>query len=184
MALKISEMSLSGLLVFEPDCFADELGFFMETYNATRYEQAGFSKTFVQDNHSRSSKRVLRGLHYQVKHPQGKFIYVISGEIFDVAVDIRKGSPSFGQWCGLVLSEKNKKQFYIPQGVAHGFCVLSDVADVIYKCTEIYHPNDECGLLWSDPKIAIEWPVAEPLLSEKDAALLPLSEIAEDQLPT
>lgn len=183
MALKIIEMSLPGVLAFEPDWFPDERGFFMETYNASRYEDAGFCQSFVQDNHSQSSKGVLRGLHYQVKHPQGKFIYVVSGEIFDVAVDIRKGSPTFGQWCGIVLNEKNKKQFYIPEGFAHGFCVLSESADVVYKCTEVYHPGDECGVLWSDPEIGIEWPVADPLVSEKDAILLPLGEISEDKLP-
>jgi dTDP-4-dehydrorhamnose 3,5-epimerase len=184
MALKITEMSLPGVLAFEPDCFGDERGFFMETYNATRYGEAGFSQTFVQDNHSRSSKGVLRGLHYQLNHPQGKFIYVVTGEIFDVAVDIRKSSPTFGQWCGIVLSEQNKKQFYIPEGFAHGFCVLSDMADVVYKCTNIYRSDDEAGVLWSDPKIAIEWPISKPIISKKDAALVPLNEMAKDSLPT
>lgn len=183
MALKIHETSLPGLLVFEPDWFPDERGFFMETYNAVRYAEAGFSQTFVQDNHSYSHQNVLRGMHYQRNFPQGKLVHAIHGEIFDVAVDIRRGSPTFGQYYGIILNEENKKQIYIPPGYAHGFCVLSDSADVCYKCSAVYRPGDEIGILFSDPQIGIDWPVDEPVVSEKDRKLPHLAQIPEDHLP-
>ncbi len=183
MALDIIETDLPGVLIFEPDWFPDPRGFFMEIYNTKRYSEQGFNVTFHQDNHSQSSKGVLRGLHYQLKHPQGKFIYCMRGEIFDVAVDIRKSSPTFGKWTGVHLSEENKRQFYIPEGFAHGFCVISETADVMYKCTDVYHPGDDYGVLWSDPDIGIDWPIDSPLLSEKDLPLPKLSEIPAEHLP-
>ena len=161
-------------MIIEPKVFGDERGFFLETFQADRYrEQAGIDLTFVQDNHSRSQKGVLRGLHFQKTKPQGKLVRVVRGEVFDVAVDIRKGSPSFGQWEGVVLSEENKRQFWVPPGFAHGFLVLSDVADFEYKCTDYYDPSDEGSLAWNDTVLAIKWPSivgAEIQLSGKDSA--------------
>lgn len=183
MPTTVTQTDLPGVLIFEPDRFKDERGFFMETYNQARYVPLGLSCDFVQDNHSQSTQGVLRGLHYQLKHPQGKFIYVVRGEIFDVAVDIRKGSPTFCQWSGVRLSVENKKQLYIPEGFAHGFVVLSDWADVLYKCTEVYHPGDEYGIIWSDRQIGIDWPGAKPILSEKDSELPPMAEIPPEKLP-
>ena len=183
MATSVRQTDLPGVLVFEPDCFKDERGFFMETYNQERYGPLGLNCDFVQDNHSQSSRGVLRGLHYQLKHPQSKLIHVVRGEIFDVAVDIRKGSPSFCQWAGLRLSAENKKQLYIPGGFAHGFYVLSESADVLYKCTEVYRPGDEYGVVWSDGQIGISWPGENPILSAKDAALPSIAEIPPENLP-
>ncbi|MCQ2061276.1 MAG: dTDP-4-dehydrorhamnose 3,5-epimerase [Fibrobacter sp.] len=163
--------SIEGIVVIEPTVFGDHRGYFMETYNQAEFAAAGLNMTFVQDNESRSKKGVLRGLHFQKKNPQGKLVRVIEGEVFDVAVDLRKGSPTFGKWEGVVLSEENKKQFYIPEGFAHGFAVLSERATFVYKCTRLYDPTDEGGLAWDDPEIGIKWPVEngfKPLLSEKD----------------
>lgn len=163
--------SIKGIVVIEPTVFGDHRGYFMETYNQAEFDAAGLNMTFVQDNESRSKKGVLRGLHFQKKNPQGKLVRVIEGEVFDVAVDLRKGSPTFGKWEGVVLSEENKKQFYIPEGFAHGFAVLSERATFVYKCTRLYDPTDEGGLAWDDPEIGIKWPVEngfKPLLSEKD----------------
>ena len=140
----------------------------METHHQARYAEAGLNRVFVQDNHSRSKKHVLRGLHYQLTQPQGKLVFVVAGEIFDVAVDIRKGSPTFGKWTGAYLSDENKQQIYVPEGFAHGFVVLSEFADVIYKCTDFYAPGDERGIYWADPSIAINWPIKDPILSDKD----------------
>jgi len=181
--MKIIKTDLDGVLIIEPDWFPDDRGFFMETFNATRYAEAGLDRVFVQDNHSQSTRGVIRGLHYQLNHPQGKFLYVARGEIFDVAVDIRQGSPTFGKWTGVHLSAENKKQFFIPEGFAHGFSVLSDVADVIYKCTDIYQPGDDHGILYNDPKIAIDWMVENPRVSVKDAALKTLAETPCETLP-
>jgi dTDP-4-dehydrorhamnose 3,5-epimerase len=167
--MKVIKTALDGCIIIEPKVFGDERGFFMETYQADRYrDEAGIKEAFVQDNHSRSRKGVLRGLHFQRTHPQGKLVRVVSGEVYDVAVDIRQGSSTFGQWEGIVLSEENKRQFYVPPGFAHGFLVLSDVADFEYKCTDYYNPNDEGAIAWNDPDIAIQWPLSDPILSDKD----------------
>jgi dTDP-4-dehydrorhamnose 3,5-epimerase len=156
------------VLLIEPDVFHDERGFFMETFHAGKFSQQGLPKVFLQDNHSRSVRGVLRGLHYQLEHPQGKLVRVVSGEVFDVSVDIRKGSPHFGKWVGFVLSEENQHQMYVPPGFAHGFCVLSEQADFMYKCTELYAPGDEYGIAWDDPDIGIDWPRLDYSLSDKD----------------
>lgn len=169
MTLISTEQTLPGVLLIEPAVFEDDRGFFMETYHVEKYRETGIVRAFVQDNLSHSRRDTLRGLHYQLKHPQGKLIYVISGEILDVAVDIRRGSPTFGQWTGIRLSSENRLQIYVPEGFAHGFCVLSEFADVMYKCTDLYVPGDEYGVLWSDPDLAIEWPFENPILSKKDA---------------
>ncbi len=155
---EIEKAPISGLYIITPRCYGDERGYFMETYNSKDLSEAGLDMKFVQDNQSMSAKGVLRGLHFQKEHPQGKLVRVIRGRVFDVAVDIREGSPSYGEWFGIELSEENKKQFYIPEGFAHGFLVLSDIAEFCYKCTDFYHPEDEGGLAWNDPAIGIEWP--------------------------
>ncbi|WP_419810555.1 dTDP-4-dehydrorhamnose 3,5-epimerase [Bacterioplanoides sp.] len=167
--MNVIETSITDAVVIEPRVFGDERGFFLETFQADRYrEVAGIDLEFVQDNHSRSSHGVLRGLHYQIHKPQGKLVRVVAGEVFDVAVDIRPGSPTYGKWEGVILSAENKRQFWIPPGLAHGFLVLSESADFEYKCTDYYDPTDEGCLIWNDPDIAIEWPDIQPLLSEKD----------------
>ena len=167
--MKITRTKINGCLVIEPKVFGDERGFFLETFQAGRYrEKAGIDLPFVQDNHSRSTKGVLRGLHFQKTKPQGKLVRVVRGEVFDVAVDIRKGSPTFGQWEGVWLSEENRKQFWLPPGLAHGFVVTSETADFEYKCTDYYDPTDEGCLIWNDPDVGIDWPIEEPVLSEKD----------------
>ena len=167
--MKISHSKLKGCVIIEPRVFGDERGFFLETFQAVRYEQeAGIDLPFVQDNHSRSARDVLRGLHFQKTKPQGKLVRVVRGEVYDVAVDIRKGSATFGEWEGVILSEENKKQFWVPPGFAHGFVVLSDTADFEYKCTDYYDPSDEGSVLWSDPDLNIPWPIANPVLSAKD----------------
>lgn len=170
---KFLKVPIEGLYVIEQDIFSDERGYFMETYNYKDFKKAGLDMKFVQDNQSKSKKGVLRGLHFQKEHPQGKLIRVIKGEVFDVAVDIRKNSATFGKWYGVTLSEDNKRQFYIPEGFAHGFLVLSEEAEFCYKCTDFYHPNDEGGLLWNDAEIGISWPFdkiqgTNIILSEKD----------------
>tara|TARA_B110000211_G_scaffold159038_1_gene180073 strand:- start:44 stop:580 length:537 start_codon:yes stop_codon:yes gene_type:complete len=167
--MKISHSKLKGCVIIEPRVFGDERGFFLETFQAVRYEQeAGIDLPFLQDNHSRSARGVLRGLHFQKTKPQGKLVRVVLGEVYDVAVDIRKGSATFGEWEGVILSEDNKKQFWVPPGFAHGFVVLSDTADFEYKCTDYYDPSDEGSILWSDPDLDISWPIANPVLSTKD----------------
>jgi dTDP-4-dehydrorhamnose 3,5-epimerase len=173
--MKVIPTRLPEVLLIEPKVFGDSRGFFFESWNAREFERAGVSARFVQDNHSRSAKGVLRGLHFQVRQPQGKLIRVIAGEIFDVAVDIRRGSPTFGKWEGARLSAESKAMLWVPIGFAHGFCVLSDFAEVLYKATEFYAPEHERCILWNDPEIGIEWPLSgAPLLSAKDAAGLPL----------
>ena len=174
---------LPGVLLIEPKVFGDSRGFFLESYNRRRYAEAGIDAAFVQDNHSRSSRGVLRGLHYQVRHPQGKLVSVVTGEVFDVAVDIRCGSPHFGKWYGCILSADNHLQLWIPPGFAHGFCTLSDSVDFLYKCTDYYLPEDEGGVLWSDPQLAIEWPIDAPVLSAKDAAYPTMATIEKERLP-
>jgi dTDP-4-dehydrorhamnose 3,5-epimerase len=166
--LKILTTPLDGVLIIEPTVFQDERGFFLETYHARRYAEAGLDVTFVQDNHSRSRRGTLRGLHYQAQNPQGKLVRVIEGRVFDVAVDIRPGSPTFGQHVAVELTAENFRQIYVPPGFAHGFCVTSDVAQVEYKCTTYYDPADERGIAWNDPALAISWPVQEPILSDRD----------------
>ena len=165
---------LAGIVVVEPKVFEDERGFFMETFHKPRFAAAGIDVDFVQDNHSRSGQGVLRGLHYQISHPQGKLVRVIRGAVLDVAVDLRRSSPTFGRWWACELSEANRRQVYIPAGFAHGFCVTSVIAEVIYKCTEIYTPQDERTLLWNDPALGIKWPVRHPIISEKDQRGVPL----------
>jgi dTDP-4-dehydrorhamnose 3,5-epimerase len=168
--MKVIQTDVQDVMIIEPKVFGDERGFFLETFQADRYrELAGINLEFVQDNHSRSSKGVLRGLHFQKSNPQGKLVRVVRGEVFDVAVDIRKNSPTFGKWAGVILSEENKKQFWVPPGLAHGFVTLSDTADFEYKCTDYYDPTDEGCLMWNDSDIGIDWPINSPSLSEKDA---------------
>jgi dTDP-4-dehydrorhamnose 3,5-epimerase len=181
--LNVIETSLPGVLIIEPKVFGDERGFFMESWNGARYEEAGIPNRFVQDNLSYSARGVLRGLHFQNPNPQGKLVSVLEGEVFDVAVDIRVGSPTFGEWTGVTLSAENKRQFYVPPDFAHGFVVTSEAALFSYKCTEYYAPASEGSVLWNDPEIGIEWPIAEPTLSDKDRSASPLREMPEDALP-
>lgn len=165
---------IEGLYIIEPTIFGDDRGYLMETYNHKEFEEAGLDMIFVQDNQSKSKKGVLRGLHFQRQKPQGKLVRVLRGEVFDVAVDIRKSSPTYGKWYGIILSDENKKQLYVAEGFAHGFLVLSDEAEFVYKCTNFYDPSDEDGIRWDDPAIGIEWPIEELgdiLLSEKDKQL-------------
>ena len=165
----IKPAPLDGMLIIEPSVFEDERGYFLETHHFQRFQSANIDCTFVQDNLSFSKKNVLRGLHFQKTKPQSKLIQVVSGGIFDVGVDLRQDSSTFGRWFGCVLSEENRRQLFVPQGFAHGFCVLSESAHVAYKCSDYYDPDDEGGLLWSDPDIAIDWPVKNPILSAKDS---------------
>jgi dTDP-4-dehydrorhamnose 3,5-epimerase len=181
--VKVSETTLKGVLVIEPVVFEDTRGFFMETFHQKRYEESGIDPVFVQDNISFSVKGTLRGLHYQYPHPQAKMVQVIAGEIFDVAVDVRRGSPSFGQWTGVRLSDENKRQIYIPEGFAHGFCVLSETAIFTYKCSDFYAPDCEGGILWSDPALSIDWPVKDPLISARDSEFTPLKDVPPERLP-
>lgn len=167
--MKVTQTSLKDCVIIEPVVFGDERGFFLETFQAARYSQAaGITLSFVQDNYSRSARGVLRGLHFQKSKPQGKLVRVVSGEVYDVAVDLRSDSSTFGQWEGVVLSEHNKKQLWVPPGFAHGFLVLSDSADFEYKCTDYYAPSDEASILWNDPALNISWPIDQPILSDKD----------------
>ena len=181
--MNVVPTALEGVVIIEPKVFRDARGFFLESYRADRYAAAGLPARFVQDNHSCSAPGTLRGLHYQLQHAQGKLVRVIRGSIFDVAVDIRRGSPTFGRWVGATLSADNARQFYIPPGFAHGFCVPDQETEVEYKCTDFYAPDDERGIAWNDPTIAIDWPVTKPLLSEKDRGFQPLSADRKD-LPT
>ena len=178
--MNVRETPLPGVLLIEPRVFQDERGFFIETFNTRALEGSGVPASFVQDNHSRSSKGVVRGLHYQLADPQGKLVHVARGCVFDVAVDIRVGSPHFGRWFGVELNDQNLCSLWIPPGFAHGFCAISDIADVIYKCTTLYDANDDRGVVWNDPRIGIKWPVEGPLVSEKDAGLQGLSESRAD----
>jgi dTDP-4-dehydrorhamnose 3,5-epimerase len=180
--VKVVETTLPGVLIVEPRVFRDGRGFFMETFNAERYAACGLPTEFRQDNHSRSTRGVLRGLHYQLHRPQGKLVSVVRGRVFDVAVDIRRGSPTFGRWFGTELSDEAPRAVWIPPGFAHGFCTLSEVADFVYKCTDVYVPEHDRGILWSDPSIGIDWPVGDPLLSDRDRAL-PLLSDAGSALP-
>jgi dTDP-4-dehydrorhamnose 3,5-epimerase len=181
--LKVETTSLPGVLVIEPQVFGDSRGFLMETWQAARYCEAGIDVEFCQDNLSRSRKGVLRGLHLQHPSVQAKLVSVLEGEVFDVAVDVRTGSPHFGAWFGIALSADNKRQLYVPEGFAHGFCVTSETALFSYKCSGFYAPAEELSVLWNDPAIGIDWPVADPLLSDKDRAGLPLSAFEPGSLP-
>jgi dTDP-4-dehydrorhamnose 3,5-epimerase len=178
----IETTPLAGLLLVKPDVFGDERGFFQETWNLRRYTEAGLDRYFVQDNLSLSRKGILRGLHFQNPGPQGKLVFVLQGEVFDVAVDVRTDSPTFGQWHGVTLSADNHHQLFVPEGFAHGFCVTSETALFAYKCTDFYNPKAEFSLLWNDPDIGIEWPITKPELSEKDKNGQPLSEFSRDLL--
>jgi dTDP-4-dehydrorhamnose 3,5-epimerase len=180
--MKIRRGSLEGLYIVEPQVIGDERGFFLESYHDRRFKKAGIDYDFVQDNLSSSARGTLRGLHFQVNYPQAKLVQAITGEIFDVAVDIRPHSPTFGKWSGVYLSESNKHQLLIPEGFAHGFCVISETAQVAYKCSDYYHPEDEGGILWSDPVIGIEWPVNSPIISEKDKHFPMLSDLPPEKL--
>lgn len=182
--MKIIKTHLPGVIVFEPKVFGDTRGFFLETYREDVLQEAGITAHFVQDNHSRSKRGVLRGLHYQMTQPQGKLVRVTSGAVFDVAVDIRQGSPTFGQWYGAQLDEESMRMMYIPHGYAHGFVVLSDIADFLYKCTDYYHPQSEQGIAWNDPDIGIDWPISDVSLSEKDKTNVQLKDQLAERLPT
>lgn len=181
--MNVRETDLPEVLLVEPKVFGDDRGFFMETWNSERYREVGLPSEFVQDNLSYSERGVLRGLHFQNPDQQGKLVYVLQGEVFDVAVDIRAGSPRFGRWTGATLSAENKRQLYIPEGFAHGFLVTSDAALFAYKCTARYNAGAEAGILWNDPEIGIGWPTDQPTLSEKDRNVPRLSEIPRERLP-
>ncbi len=184
MSIQVTETDLPGVLIIEPKVYQDARGFFMETFHGKKYAAYGIPEIFVQDNYSHSSRGILRGLHYQLRQPQAKLLYVMQGKIFDVAVDIRLHSPTFGKWVGVILSAENKKQLYIPEGFAHGFYVLSETADVMYKCSDYYSPEDEYGILWSDPQVHIDWPLdGEPVLSDKDQHFHTLATIPREHLP-
>lgn len=180
--MKVAETELPGVLMLEPDVYRDGRGYFLETFHQRKYAELGIPGPFVQDNHSFSCRGTLRGLHTQLSHPQGKLVRVVEGEVFDVAVDVRVGSPTFGRWTGVSLSGADCRQLYAPPGFAHGFCVTSEQAHVEYKCTAFYDPGDELTIRWDDPDLAIPWPVASPLLSAKDGAAPRLAEV-RDRLP-
>ena len=180
--MKVSQTELTGVLIVEPDVFGDSRGFFMESWNQRRYGEQGVPTEFVQDNLSRSGKGILRGLHFQNPNPQGKLVSVLDGEVYDVAVDLRRESKTFGKWWGTTLSSVDKRQLYLPPGFAHGFCVLSESCLFHYKCTGYYDPKSEITLLWNDPEIGIQWPIEAPVLSEKDRKGLKLSEIPKERL--
>jgi len=184
--MKVIETVLPGVLIIEPKVFGDARGFFMESFQADRYAVHGIPGNglyFVQDNHSRSRRGVLRGLHFQLKHPQGKLVRVATGRVFDVVADVNPDSPNCGRWVGVELSDENHRQLWVPPGFAHGFCVLSESADFEYKCTDFYHPGDEYGVAWNDPDLAISWPVDAPLVSDKDARLPSLKQADRGCLP-
>lgn len=183
LPMQIKQTDLAGLLLIEPQRFRDERGFFLESYQVERYRDSGILDTFVQDNHSRSMKGALRGLHFQVKHPQSQLLTVMRGRIFDVAVDLRQPSLTFGRWFGAELSEDGPRQIYMAPGFAHGFCVLSDFADLHYKVSRIYDHADEGGLLWNDPEIGIRWPIEAPIVSKRDGAYPRLRDLDRQRLP-
>lgn len=175
--MQVEQTGLDGVLLVKPTVFGDERGFFMETYRADKFAELGLPESFVQDNHSRSSRGILRGLHFQYPGWQGKLVRVVQGEIFDVAVDVRRDSANFGRWYGCYLSDENRHQLYVPEGFAHGFCVTSEIADVVYKCTTVYQPSEDFSILWNDPDIGIEWPITDPRLSEKDKHAMALADL-------
>jgi len=181
--MKFIGTPLPGCAVIEPQVFGDPRGYFYESYNEAKYREAGIDRKFVQSNVSRSARGVLRGLHYQWPHPQGKLVSVLEGEVYDVAVDIRRGSPTFGHWAGVMLTAENHRHFWIPEGFAHGFCVLSEFATFSYQCTDLYDAKADGGVRWNDPAIGIDWPVSEPLLSDKDGKTPLLADVPPDRLP-
>lgn len=181
--MKVTETTLSGVLLIEPPCFGDARGFFLESYQASRYREAGITDHFVQDNHSRSSKGVLRGMHYTIKHPQAQIVTVMRGRIFDAVVDLRRGSPTFGRWAGFELSDEGPRQLYMAPGLAHGYCGLSDLVDLHYKVSELYDAGDEGGLVWNDPDVAINWPINCPKVGARDATYPRLKELDAARLP-
>lgn len=181
--MKVLPTRLPDVRLIKPDVYEDRRGLFMEIFHEERYRGAGIAVPMVQINLSHSVQGTLRGLHYQLRRPQGKLIQVVRGAVFDVTVDVRRGSPTFGRWVGVNLSEENRSQLYIPEGFAHGFCVISDTADVIYGCTALYDPGDEGGILWCDPDVGIDWPVSEPILSPKDSQLPCLADLFRERLP-
>lgn len=181
--MKRTETALPGVCLLDPKVFGDARGFFFESFNARTLEVVGIQRTWVQDNISRSQRGVLRGLHYQLGKPQAKLVQVLAGEVYDVVLDVRRGSPTFGRWIGERLSGETHRMLYIPEGYAHGFCVLSETADFFYKVTDYYSPADERGVLWNDPALAIPWPLTEPLLSERDRRWKPLAQCAVAELP-
>lgn len=180
--MKVTKLEIPGALLIEPQLFGDQRGLFCETFHVQRYAEAGITDRFVQDNYSRSVRGTLRGLHFQEPHAQGKLVMVVEGSVYDVIVDIRKGSPTFGKWHGVDLSSDNYRQLYVPPGCAHGFCVTSEQAGFLYKCTDFYSPKDERGIIWNDPALAIVWPISAPVLSAKDQAYQTLAAM-EDDLP-
>jgi len=181
--MKFIETALPGCVVIEPQVFGDSRGFFYESYNEAKYREAGIDRRFVQSNVSRSARGVLRGLHYQWPHPQGKLVSVLEGEVYDVAVDIRRGSPTFGQWAGVMLAAENHRHFWIPEGFAHGFCVVSEFATFSYQCTDLYDAKADGGVRWDDPAIGIDWPISSPLLSDKDSKAPLLADVPQHRLP-
>lgn len=181
--MKVIETALPGALILEPQVFGDARGFFYESYNEAKYRAAGIDHRFVQSNVSRSARGVLRGLHYQWPHPQGKLVSVLEGEVYDVAVDIRRGSPTFGQSVGVMLTADNHRHFWVPEGFAHGFCVLSEFATFTYQCTALYDPKADAGIRWSDAALGIDWPLSEPLLSDKDVKTPLLEDVPPERLP-
>ncbi|WP_166829612.1 dTDP-4-dehydrorhamnose 3,5-epimerase [Thalassoroseus pseudoceratinae] len=180
--MEIKSTKLDGVVIIEPKVFGDHRGFFMETWNAKRYQESGLNASFVQDNLSYSRRGILRGLHYQNPNTQGKLVSVLEGEVYDVAVDVRAGSKTFGEWVGVTLSAENKRQFYVPPGFAHGFCVTSEMALFVYKCTDFYDPQAEGSILWNDPDLGIDWPVDEPALSDKDKDAPRLKDVPLERL--
>ncbi len=181
--MTVCELDITGVLLVTPATYADARGFFRERHQSERYRALGIERPFVQDNHSRSRRGVLRGLHFQRHHPQGKLVECLRGAVYDVVADLRAGSPAFGRWLGVELSDADGRQLWVPPGFAHGFCALSGEADVLYKCTDVYRPTDEGGVVWDDPDLAIAWPLAEPILSEKDRRLPRLAALAPADLP-
>jgi dTDP-4-dehydrorhamnose 3,5-epimerase len=181
--MNVISTELENVLIIEPQAFGDDRGFFMEIFQKQRYRAAGIEPEFVQDNISHSSRNTLRGLHYQYPHDQAKLVQVLEGEVYDVAVDIRQGSPTFGRWVGINLSAENRRQFFLPAGFAHGFCVLSATALFLYKCSDFYAPEAEGGICWNDPDLGITWPVKAPILSERDSCFSPLRQVLPHRLP-
>ena len=184
MALICEKTPLPGVLLFKPQAFGDHRGFFQELFRIESYAEAGINRSFVQDNHSRSTRGTLRGLHYQLPDCQGKLVFVPRGRVFDVAVDIRRGSPTFGRWYGAILDDENHHQLWVPPGLAHGFCVLSEIADFMYKCTEYYKSEQDRGFLWNDPDVGVDWPITgAPVISAKDHAAPRLADVPQESLP-
>lgn len=181
--MKVTGTPLPGVLIIEPEIFKDDRGYFMETFNQTRYRDNGINRYFVQDNLSYSIHGTLRGLHFQIHKPQAKLIQVLQGEVFDVTVDVRPNSPHFGKWTGVTLSGENKRQLFIPEGFAHGFCVVSESALFHYKCSNFYDPGDEGGIVWNDKDVGIQWPLKQPIVSPKDKRLICLADLDQESLP-